>query len=108
MFTSVAGCDSIVNLTLTVGTGVVNVEAMQLIISPNPVQVGEVVYIQFNSEFSILNSEFSILNSLGQTIYSGTPTTHPIAIHAILPRGIYIIRLTTHDGIIHQGKLIVN
>ena len=108
VFTSVAGCDSIVNLTLTVGTGVVNVEAMQLIISPNPVQVGEVAYIQFDSEFSILNSEFSILNSLGQTIYSGTPTSHPIAIHAILPRGIYIIRLTTHDGIIHQGKLIVN
>ena len=107
-FITAQGCDSIVNLTLQVATGIASVEAHQLAIVPNPVKVGEVAYIQFDSEFSILNSEFSILNSLGQTIYSGTPTTHPIAIHAILPRGIYIIRLTTHDGIIHQGKLIVN
>jgi hypothetical protein len=107
-FVTAQGCDSVVNLTLQVSTGIHAVEASQLVIVPNPVQVGEVAYIQFDSEFSILNSEFSILNSLGQTIYSGTPTSHPIAIHAILPRGIYIIRLTTHDGIIHQGKLIVN
>jgi hypothetical protein len=107
-FVTTQGCDSVVNLTLQVSTSVLSVEASQLVIVPNPVQVGEVAYIQFDSEFSILNSEFSILNSLGQTIYSGTPTSHPIAIHAILPRGIYIIRLTTDDGAVYQGKLIVN
>ena len=108
VFTSVAGCDSIVNLTLTVGTSIDNIYAQPLTIVPNPVHPDQVVYIEFDSEFSILNSQLSILNSLGQLIYSGTPTSQPIPVPAIGVRGVYIVRLITHDGTIHQGKLIVN
>lgn len=106
-FVTAQGCDSVVNLTLQVGTGIPTVEASQLIIAPNPVLVGEVAYIQFDSEFSTLNS-LEVFDALGQRVATIVPTQHPIAINAVLPRGVYIIRLTTHDGTIHQGKLIVN
>jgi hypothetical protein len=107
-FVTTQGCDSVVNLTLQVSTGVLSVEASQLVIVPNPVQVGEVAYIQFDSEFSILNSEFSILNSVGQIVYIGTPTSYPIIVGNISVSGVYYVRLITESGDLYVGKLIVH
>jgi hypothetical protein len=48
-----------------------------------------------------------VFNAIGQRVYRIEPTQYPIAIDTTPTRGVYLVRLTTADGTIHQSKLIV-
>lgn len=107
VFVSSVGCDSIVNLTLEVGTGIDIVYASQLVIVPNPIHAGQTFHLNFNSQLSIINSRVEIFNAIGQRVYAVEPTQYPIVIEAIPTRGVYLVRLTMPDGSIYQSKLVV-
>lgn len=102
------GCDSVVNLTLLVNTGIDAVHALPIIIAPNPVSVSETAYI--NKSWTAADQQgmtVEILNSLGQIIRRSVPKTFPVAIDPIAVSGIYYIRIVTGTGDTYIGKLIV-
>lgn len=108
VFVSSAGCDSVVNLTLVVGTAIENIHSMPLVIVPNPVKVSGSFVIQTDATNHLCEGMVvEIFNAIGQRVYTIEPTQYPITIEAIPTRGVYLVRLTTADGSIYQSKLIV-
>lgn len=107
-FITSLGCDSIVNLTLEVVTGVDNVYALPLTIVPNPIGSGQATYV--NREFTAEEQRglrIEVVNSLGQIIAMQYPTQYPIAVSGIDVSGLYYIRVITGTGDLYVGKLIV-
>lgn len=107
-FTTEEGCDSIVNLTLVVKTGVENVAVQALTIAPNPVRLGVSTAVHRDwtaDEQDGLRVE--VLNSVGQIVDSYNPTVYPIEIEPIHVSGVYYIRIITGTGDVYVGKLIV-
>lgn len=107
-FVTALGCDSIVNLTLEIGTELDNIYALPLTIAPNPVTSGQIAYI--NHEFTTEEQRglyVEIVNSVGQVISSIIPTSYPIAVGGIDVSGLYYVRITTGVGDLYVGKLIV-
>ncbi len=108
-FTSeTTGCDSIVNLTLIVGTGIDNIYTNSVIIAPNPINAGETTFIVgdwITEETDGLLIE--VFNSIGQLVLSEEPTTFPVQLENITTHGVYNIRITTASGIQYFAKLIV-
>lgn len=108
---TVAGCDSIVNLTLTVkgGTAVDNVEsADELLLTPNPVGAGDMVTV--NYEFShdeLAGLTVGVYNSLGQAVSVSAPQGMPVAFRAPEVAGVYTVRITTADNRVLLGRFIV-
>lgn len=102
------GCDSIVILTLTVGTGVDNLYALPIVVAPNPIEGGAATYI--SRTWSAAEQDgmtLEVVNSLGQVVLRSEPTTYPIAVDGITVSGIYYIRITAGTGERYVGKLIV-
>jgi hypothetical protein len=109
VFVSSAGCDSIVNLTLIVETGLDGVYAMPLVIAPNPVSSEEVSYISGNWTIEEQQGmRVDIVDARGEMIRSFCPTDYPIAIKGFAVRGIYFVRILTGTGDLYVGKIIVN
>ena len=107
-FVSSAGCDSVVNLTLVVGTAIENISSMPLVIVPNPVKANSSFVIQADITQHLCDGVIvDVFNAIGQRVYKTEPTQYPIAIDANIARGVYLVRLTTADGTIYQSKLIV-
>ena len=107
-FVTSLGCDSIVNLTLQVVTGVDNVYALPLTIVPNPIGSGQATYV--NREFTAEEQRglrIEVVNSVGQIIAMQYPTQYPISVSGIDVSGLYYIRVTTGTGDLYVGKLII-
>lgn len=102
------GCDSVVNLTLVVTTGVDNVRDRAVAIAPNPVRKGNmaVVYHDWTAEEQN-GLTVELINSVGQIVSAFEPSVYPIAIPAVNVSGVYHIRITTGTGDVYVGKLIV-
>lgn len=109
VFTSTMGCDSIVNLTLEVLTGLENNEyVLSLIIAPNPVTGGEVTYI--NRDWSDAEKDglyYEVIDATGNVVIREEPSTYPIAVSGLPVRGLYMIRVVTGTGDLHFGRLLV-
>ena len=109
VFTSTMGCDSIVNLTLEVLTGLENNEyVLSLIIAPNPVTGGEVTYI--NRDWSDAEQDglyYEVIDATGNVVIREEPSTYPIAVSGLPVRGLYMIRVVTGTGDLHFGRLLV-
>ena len=106
------GCDSVIVLTLTVEdtpiVGLENAELVELVLTPNPVQVGEELLI--NATFSAEELEgmvVEVFNSVGQCVYTSQPVVAPIAINGLPQAGVYMVNITTASGGRYQGKVIV-
>lgn len=112
MFVSVNGCDSIVNLTLTIEkvAGLYNTDIFksELTVSPNPVKTGNKVDIRYEftpQDFDGMKVE--VFNSLGICVYIEHPDTDPVVLPGLNESGIYIIRVTTGSKKVLFGKLLV-
>ena len=108
VFVSTAGCDSIVNLTLTVGTGFDGIYVRNLVIVPNPVSTTGAFTLQ--ADFTAderQNMLVEVFNAVGQRIYLVKPTIYPIEVEAMSAQGIYLVRVTTGVGTIYQSKVVV-
>ena len=110
--TSVDGCDSTVTLVLDVidesEVGLDNLSATSLVLAPNPVKANETLFI--NADFTAEEAEglvVEVFNAVGQLVYSERPTIYPIAIEGLTHRGVYLVRITTGNGQVLQGKAIV-
>ena len=106
------GCDSVVVLTLTVEetpiVGIEDAELVELVLTPNPVQVGEELLI--NATFSAEELDgmvVEVFNSVGQCVYTSQPVVAPIAITGLPQAGVYMVNITTASGNRYQGKVIV-
>ena len=107
-FITSLGCDSIVHLTLEVGTSLDVVCSLPLVIAPNPVSGSQMAYVE--RQFTIEEQSglrVEVVNSVGKVIYSDVPTIYPIAIGNIDVSGIYYVRITTGTGQVYVGRLMV-
>ena len=106
------GCDSIVVLTLSIEdspiVGFESTELLELVLTPNPVQIGEELLI--NATFSAEELEgmiVEVFNAVGQCVYTSQPVVTPIAITGLPQAGVYMVNITTTSGNRYQGKVIV-
>ncbi len=102
-------CSSVVVLTLEVGepVDVENIVLTDLVLYPNPVSVGESIYIEGDFTQEELNGmHVEVYTMLGSCIYSSQISTFN-AQFSIDNRGLYIVRLVAGNGTIYQGKIIV-
>ncbi len=102
-------CSSVVVLTLEVGepVGVENIALTDLLLYPNPVSVGESIYIEGDFSQEELNGMYvEVYTMLGSCIYSAQFSTFNSQL-SIGNRGLYIVRLVAGNGTIYQGKIIV-
>ena len=108
VFVSASGCDSIVNLTLEVETGVDGVYALPLVIAPNPILGGETTYV--DREWTTDEQRglvMEVINSVGQVISIESPQVYPIAVGGMDVSGIYLVRIISGTGDIYIGRIIV-
>jgi hypothetical protein len=108
VFVTSMGCDSIVNLTLEIGTGIGNIYSLPLTIAPNPIGGGQTTFV--NREFTAEEQSglrVEVVNSVGQIISMQYPSHYPIAVSGIDVSGLYYIRIVTGTGDLYVGKLIV-
>lgn len=107
-YTEEYGCDSIVTLILTVGTGVDDSYVLPVVIAPNPILGGQSTFV--NREWTMEEQNgmrVEILNSVGMLMKEFTPATFPIEINGINVAGVYIIRITSGTGETYIGRLVV-
>lgn len=107
-FTDEYGCDSIVNLTLTITTGLDYNTALPLTIAPNPIGINDITYIDRTWTAEEQNGlTVEIVNSVGQIISTFRPEYYPIVIRSLNVSGVYLIRVTSGTGEVYMGRLIV-
>ncbi|MBR5189619.1 MAG: T9SS type A sorting domain-containing protein, partial [Paludibacteraceae bacterium] len=108
VFTSSVGCDSIVNLTLEVGTGLDGVYVLSLVIVPNPISGGEITYI--NRDWTAEEMQglmLEVIDATGKVILREEPMIYPIAVEGLPTGGIYLVRVIDGAGGIHVGRIVV-
>lgn len=106
-----AGCDSIINLTLTVtgGSAVNNVvKGDAVILTPNPVRAGEMITVNYGFDYSELDGlVVRVYNSLGQIVSASTPSGMPVMFRAPHVAGVYTVHVVTADERVLVGRFIV-
>ncbi len=108
VFTSSAGCDSIVNLTLEVGTGLDGVYVLSLVIAPNPISGGETTYI--NREWTTEEMQglrIEVIDATGRVVMREEPMSYPISVDGLTMDGIYLVRVIDGTGGVHVGRIVV-
>ena len=105
-----ANCKDVIVHTLIVklADALVDVMATDLVLYPNPVNVSETLYI--DAEFTTTEREgllVEVFNTVGQKVYTTTPSQYPIEITGLKDSGVYIVRVQAGNGNIYQGKVIV-
>jgi hypothetical protein len=103
-------CKDIIVHTLVVqlADAVENVEALDLILVPNPVKANNTLYVE--AEFTVNERKdmlVEVFNAVGQRVIVDTPTVYPVEINGLSERGVYIVRIVTGDGNVYQGKVVV-
>ena len=108
VFTSSVGCDSIVNLTLEVGTGLDGVYALSLVIVPNPISGSEVTYINRDwTTEEMRGLMLEVIDATGKVILRNEPMIYPIAVEGLPTRGVYLVRVIDGTGGVHIGRVVV-
>ena len=108
VFTSSVGCDSIVNLTLEVGTGLDGVYALSLVIAPNPISGSEVTYINRDwTTEEMRGLMLEVIDATGKVILRNEPMIYPIAVEGLPTRGVYLVRVIDGTGGVHIGRVVV-
>ena len=103
-------CKDIIVHTLVVqlADAVENVEALDLVLVPNPVKANNTLYVE--AEFTVNERKdmlVEVFNAVGQRVIVDTPTVYPVEINGMSERGVYIVRIVTGDGNVYQGKVVV-
>ena len=103
------GCDSIHHLHLTFTTGLGMTEIHNLVIAPNPTQIGVTAYADGSwTDADIAEGmTVEILDATGRRIYIGEVAKRPIPVEGLNVSGVYIIRITSADGVVYTGRLMV-
>jgi len=101
------GCDSIVTLHLSVGSGVEEVEMFDITLYPNPAKSGEPINISLDGATSI--TFVDILTSTGEIVDCSFSIVNSqlSIVNSQLPPGIYFVRITTDGNKVYVRKLIV-
>ena len=97
-----------ITLCLIVETALDDVNAMDLVIVPNPIGSDENAVVKY--EWSAEEQDglmVEIINSLGQRVDVFEPKTYPIVLPRVGDAGVYYVRITTGVGSVYVGKLIV-
>lgn len=97
-----------ITLCLIVETALDDVNAMDLVIVPNPIGVDDNAVVEYDwsvEEQEVLRVE--IINSLGQRVDVFEPKSYPIVLPRVGGAGIYYVRITTGTGGVYVAKLIV-
>ena len=108
VFTSSVGCDSIVNLTLEVGTGLDGSYVSPLVIAPNPISGSETTYI--NRDWTTEEMQglmLEVIDATGKVIVCEEPMIYPISVEGLPTRGIYLVRVIDGTGRVHVGRIVV-
>ena len=102
-------CDSIVNLTLVVETGLEGVYALPLVVAPNPIRGGESTYVNRNWTLEEQRGlRVEVVDARGEVVMSYMPDNYPIEIVGLGVRGIYMVRIVSGTGDVYVGKIVVN
>jgi hypothetical protein len=108
-------CDNVIILTLTIEeiVGVDNLRISDLIMVPNPVAIGEELYVgaDFTSE-ELEDMTVEVFNVTGQCVYRLESAQHSIVnsqfvITGLHQAGVYMVNITTATGSRYHGKVIV-
>lgn len=110
-----AKCEGTIRLTLNVGEptkpedAVDNLRLNTLTFAPNPVASGSTVTISLDLSTDRRHGAIlEVFNSVGALVETLIPPAiEPITLDCHYTSGIYIVRLTTTDGRVYQGKIIV-
>ena len=103
-------CSSVVMLTLEIdeAVSVDDVVMPDLLLYPNPVVVGETIYIDGEFTSSELDGmQVEIYSILGQRVVQFGVYSQPILVEGLSERGLYVVRVIAGNGTIYQGKLVV-
>lgn len=101
-------CDNVVihTLEVTSGTGLNEVDYLQLVVSPNPVKVHQPITL--TGSFSVTESlRVELFDPMGRILYSDTYSGTPITLPGVSQSGVYVIRITTRSGDTCQRKVVV-
>ena len=103
-------CEDIIVHTLVVllADDVENVEALDLVLVPNPVKANNTLYVE--AEFTVNERRdmlVEVFNAVGQRVIVDAPTVYPVAIDGLSERGVYVVRIITGEGTVYQGKVVV-
>ncbi len=92
-------------LTIIVGdvSALPQVTMGDLMVSPNPVQVGESFYVSGNFAS---DATMTIINANGQTVYTATPIETPVLVPGLPATGVYVVNVTSANGV-YAAKVIV-
>jgi hypothetical protein len=85
-----------------------DLKVKDLVLVPNPVDANNTLFVE--AEFTVEERNdmlVEVFNSIGQRVFVERPISSPIMIDGLTERGIYIVRIITGNGSIHQGKVIV-
>ncbi|MBO8440459.1 MAG: T9SS type A sorting domain-containing protein, partial [bacterium] len=109
---TVEGCDSVVNLTLTVGEpvedGIDGVRVHSLILSPNPIEPGGRVEVMLDLGFNDMKEiRVQVFSSTGAVLQDYTPGYGKLFISGLYTSGVYMVRITDAKGNVYQGKIVV-
>ena len=109
-------CDNVIILTLTIEeiiVGVDNLRISDLIMVPNPVAIGEELYVgaDFTSE-ELEDMIVEVFNVTGQCVYRLESAQLSIVnsqfvITGLPQAGVYMVNITTATGSRYHGKVIV-
>ena len=104
------GCDSIINLTLTVKLGdalhLTDYEELQF--WPNPIDRGGKVLISADfSPAERTNLKIEVYNSIGQCVATHRPTGESLYVEDFHVSGMYLVKVTTGTGRLYVGHVIV-
>jgi hypothetical protein len=108
--TTVAGCDSIIMLDLTVNgsSGLISPAGELFSLSPNPSKRGD--FVNVNYDFNPLEQKglkVEVFNNIGVCVAVLNPTAYPIGIETPGVSGIYLVRITTGTNKLIFGKFMV-
>ena len=102
-------CDSIVNLTLVVETGLEGVYVLPLVVAPNPIRGGESTYVDRSWTLEEQRGlRVEVVDARGEVVMSYMPDNYPIEIVGLGVRGIYMVRIVSGTGDVYVGKIVVN
>lgn len=109
--TTAAGCDSIINLTLTVNNAPISLNSSEwneFTLIPNPANRGEGVKV--NYEFTpeeLAGMKVEIFNASSVCLMVQYPTNNPVTLTGLNESGVYFVQITTGTNIKLYGKVII-
>lgn len=100
------GCDSINHLHLEMQTGIHTPEIRNLVIAPNPTSEGITAYAygEFDDKRGL---HLEIFDETGRKVCDRIVYENPVPLNDITAAGLYLVRITTNDGSVHSGRLVV-